>query len=243
MIKNSVNIVPSAVTSANMFFGFLAIIKTMNGQFITAGWLIIIAAVMDGLDGKIARLVDKDSKFGKEFDSLSDLVSFGVAPAILAYKAYLERFEFLGVVIVFLFALCGALRLARFNVSDKPGKKNMFTGLPIPVAAVTVASFIHLNSHFWDEMRLGVAFIILILLVCFLMVSTIKYDKLPRLTFKDSKQNLTKLIFMAGGLILIAFFPSIAFFPICLIFIIWGIVRSIVKSLKKVAVQEVNETR
>lgn len=243
MIKNSVNIVPSAVTSANMFFGFLAIIKTMNGQFITAGWLIIIAAVMDGLDGKIARLVDKDSKFGKEFDSLSDLVSFGVAPAILAYKAYLERFEFLGVVIVFLFALCGALRLARFNVSDKPGKKNMFTGLPIPVAAVTVASFIHFNGHFWDEMKLGVAFIILILLVCFLMVSTIKYDKLPRLTFKDSKQNLTKLIFMAGGLILIAFFPSIAFFPICLIFIIWGIVRSIVKSLKKVAVQEVNETR
>lgn len=243
MLKNSVSVVPSAVTTANLFFGFIAIIKTFEGQYVTAGWLIIIAAIMDGFDGKIARFVDKDSKFGKEFDSLADLVSFGVAPALLMFKSYLDQFEFLGVTVVFFFLLCGALRLARFNVIDKPMKKNMFTGLPIPVAAVTVVSFVHFSSYFWEEANLGAFWFVLVGLVSGLMISNIRYDKMPRLTFKDGRQNLARLLFMMGGLVLITFYPMTMFFPLSLAYIIYGIARSIISALRKVTVQEVEEIR
>jgi len=131
------SIVPGALTSANIFFGFMAIIKVINGQYLDAGWLIIIASIMDGLDGKFARKFDKNSHFGLEFDSLADLISFGAAPAALAYGVYFHRLDYLGMVIVFFIVLCGALRLARFNTASNG--ESLYTGLPIPIAAVTIA--------------------------------------------------------------------------------------------------------
>lgn len=237
------SILPGAFTMANLFFGFLSIIMVMQGKFLVAGWLIIIAAIMDGLDGKLARWLDKYSRFGAEFDSLADLISFGAAPAILGYYVYFQRFEFFGVVIVFFITLCGTLRLARFNSAEKPLEKNTYTGLPIPVSAITIASFIHFNYHLWGELKLDFLFTPLIAGLCFLMISHIKYDGVPRLTFRDTSRNRVNLIILTAGLALAVIWPATLFFPLCLIYIFHGLIRSVLKSLRKIAARQAEEVR
>jgi len=236
-------VVPGAFTTANMLFGFLAIMKAVEGEFISAGWLIIIASIMDGLDGKIARLVDKDSRFGLEFDSLADVISFGIAPALLVYFAYFESFNFFGIIIVFLYLMCGALRLARFNIETDHVKVGMFTGLPIPVAAATISSFLHFNYYFWDEIKLHALIFPLVILLSFLMISAIPYEKAPRFSLKYEKKNLIRLSIMVGGLILVAIQPSTWFFPLCLVYIFNGVFRALILSIKKIAVQRANGIR
>jgi CDP-diacylglycerol--serine O-phosphatidyltransferase len=237
MNKKSASIVPAALTSGNLFFGFLSIVMAVQEEFLIAGWLVVIAAILDGLDGKIARLVSKGSRFGVEFDSLADLVSFGAAPAVLAYQIYFNRFGFLGVVIVFFIVLCGALRLARYNVDNLYGLKSYYLGLPIPISAITFVTFIHFNYRLWGEMRLDFLFTPLIASLCFLMISHIQYERIPRLTLKDTRQNLFKLLFLLIALISVAILPDTLFFPLCLTFIMHGVIRSVVKSLRKSALK------
>ena len=230
---NNKRIFPGALTTANMFFGFLAIIKTISGDIATAGWLIIIAAIMDGLDGKLARRLNQGSRFGKEYDSMADMVSFGVAPALLAYTAYFQRFEFLGLVIVFIYLFMGGYRLARYNAASKPKVKDKFIGLPIPMAAITIVSFIQFNTHHWNEPVLYPLFHPLIGALCFLMVSHIQYDAIPRLTLREGAENRIKLGILIGALILAAILPETLFFPLCIFYIVQGIVRSIIRSARK----------
>src|SRR4051794_37003749 len=139
-------LVPNFVTTANLFCGFYSIIATLNHEYLTASWAIIAAGIFDMLDGRIARLAKATSQFGVEYDSLSDLLSFGAAPAVLLYQWTLAPFDRLGWLAAFLFLACGALRLARFNVSTVVTPKNYFQGLPIPMAAGIVATFIIFNS-------------------------------------------------------------------------------------------------
>ena len=230
---NNKRIIPGVFTTANMFFGFFAIITAVSGDLITAGWLIIIAAIMDGLDGKLARRLNQGSRFGMEYDSMADMVSFGVAPAILAYTAYFQRFNLLGMFIVFLYLFLGGYRLARYNATSKPEVKGRFTGLPIPVAAITIVSFIHFNLHYWNEPILYPLFHPLIGGLCFLMVSQVRYDSLPKLTLKEGAANRVKLFFLIGALVLIAILPETLFFPLCIFYIVQGIVRSIIRSTRK----------
>ncbi len=173
--RKYVNILPSLLTIGNMYCGLLSIVYTMNGDFGPAAWLIILALLFDGSDGHVARLTKSVSNFGKELDSLADVVSFGVAPAVLVYRSVLHDFHHIGIFIVTVYAITGALRLARYNVQPG-GTVKSFTGLPIPGAGCLIASFVLLklkydHAFFYNYLALFVV------LLAFLMVSTITYPK------------------------------------------------------------------
>ncbi len=136
------HLVPNAVTLANITFGFLGIVAATQQQFERACVMIFIAALCDLADGRLARVLDASSKFGMELDSLSDVVSFGIAPAVLIYLAVLHELGPLGIAISVAYVLCGALRLARFNVADAPLAHVTFSGAPIPVAAGYMLSYV-----------------------------------------------------------------------------------------------------
>lgn len=141
-IGGAVYILPNLLTTGNLFWGFFAIQKALKGEFAWAGSAILLAAIFDVLDGRVARLTKGTSEFGVQYDSLCDLVSFGCAPALIMYQYGLHAFGRIGWIACFLFMACGALRLARFNVMSGIGKASGdFTGLPIPMAAAVVATF------------------------------------------------------------------------------------------------------
>lgn len=142
-IGGAVYILPNLLTTGNLFFGFFSIMKSLEGQFYVAGVAVLLAAVFDMLDGRVARWTNGTSEFGVQYDSLCDLVSFGCAPAIMMFAFGLKTYGRMGWIFCFLFLACGALRLARFNVQSSIGKASGdFTGLPIPMAAAVVATFI-----------------------------------------------------------------------------------------------------
>ena len=157
-IGGAVYILPNLITTGNLFWGFFAIMKALSGEFAWAGSAILLGAVFDMLDGRVARLTKGSSEFGVQYDSLCDLVSFGCAPAVIMYQYGLHTYGRIGWIVCFLFMACGALRLARFNVMSSIGKASGdFTGLPIPMAAATVATFVlfmndlhqGMDSGFW----------------------------------------------------------------------------------------------
>ncbi len=214
---------PNLFTSANLFCGFYAIIAAIQGSFVKAAIAIMLATIFDALDGKIARITRTVSKFGLEYDSLSDAISFGVAPAILAYLWALEPFGRLGWLAALLFVACGVLRLARFNtLADRVGSE-YFMGLPIPAAAFMIASTVLLLN------RLGggngttkhVTILIMIYVLSFLMVSTIRYFAFKRTgLFKTMKFNMLVVVILL--FIVIAAEPSVTFFLIVLSYILSG---------------------
>lgn len=175
-MKKGIYVLPNLFTTASLFAGFYSIIASMNGRFNHAALAIMIAWVLDGMDGRLARLTNTTSKFGAEYDSLADLVAFGVAPAILVYVWAISPYGKWGWLTAFLFVACGALRLARFNVQIHIIDKGVFNGLPIPAAAIVVASAVILLHHLGIDgpfQHLAVLFIVLALAL--LMVSSIKY--------------------------------------------------------------------
>lgn len=162
-------IIPNAVTLSNLLLGIVSLIFTMNQQYSVAAIAIIIAMFLDGMDGKIARKLDVTSTFGKELDSLCDLVSFGVAPAILVYSTSLQFMGILGLIISLAFALCGAIRLARFNVLNIT---THFIGIPITFAGSILAITV-----FFSNKIPSMAFPFLTILLSYLMISNIKVPK------------------------------------------------------------------
>lgn len=144
-IASAVYILPNLLTTGNLFFGFYSIVKSLNGKFELAAVAILLAGIFDLLDGRVARLTKGTSNFGVQYDSLCDLVSFGLAPAFLMYQYGLHTLGRVGWIACFLFLACGALRLARFNVQSALGKASGdFVGLPIPMAAGVLACFVAL---------------------------------------------------------------------------------------------------
>ena len=174
-LRKSAFIVPSLFTVGNMLCGFAAILASMQGRFAAAGWLIVLAGVLDGLDGRIARLAHATSEFGKEYDSLADVVSFGVAPAILVYQWRLVMLGRWGLALAFLFLVAGSVRLARFNVSTAKATKGFFTGLPIPAGAAAVTLLALLNPSALATHRENTLVGGFVLVIAFLMVSTVPY--------------------------------------------------------------------
>ena len=191
------SIIPNALTALNLVLGVCAIISTFNGEFYRAALFVVAAMISDGLDGRVARYLKVSSEFGKELDSLCDLVSFGVAPAILAYAFLLKDFGIIGYIVAAFFATCGALRLARFNVNAGT-VKGYFMGLPIPAAGCVVATFIMLGIK--PE---GWIFPIIVTIFAYLMVSTIKY---PDFKGKGEKLRIIPAIitiFISGYILFI----------------------------------------
>jgi len=178
-VNNNKNyVVPNLVTILGLFCGFYSIIASLNGNYAIAAVATLVAFIFDGLDGKLARLLNATSDFGIQLDSLADLISFGVAPAILVYKWALAPYGRLGWMAAFLFVACGALRLARFNVQTKKLDPRFFIGLPIPAAAGVVVTSVLFAKEFVGDpstMTVPIWFTFTIYILAFLMVSNIKY--------------------------------------------------------------------
>lgn len=173
--RKNVNILPSLLTIGNMYCGLISIVYTINGEFTSAAWMIFLGLIFDTLDGQVARLTNSASAFGKELDSLADVITFGVAPAILVYKCILFNFQHIGVFLVTVYAITGALRLARYNTQSGMVVKN-FTGLPIPGAGCLIAAFVLMKIKY-DHPFIYNYLALLIILLAFLMVSRITYPK------------------------------------------------------------------
>jgi CDP-diacylglycerol--serine O-phosphatidyltransferase len=185
--KRGVFILPSIFTSLNLFCAFYSITASLQGNFLHAAWAIIIAAVFDAADGRIARLTHSVSKFGEEYDSLVDMVSFGIAPALMMYMSSLQMFGRWGWLAAFLFIICVALRLARFNVHLKFIDSKYFQGLPSPPSAgmlATTVIFLHsmdmLDAR-WNAMP------VLTCLLGLLMVSNIRYYSFKDFNFRKRR--------------------------------------------------------
>lgn len=163
------SLIPNMLTSLNLVLGMGSILSTLHGAYFLASALIVAAMVADGLDGRAARFFKVSSEFGRELDSLCDLVSFGAAPAILAYAFMLEGFGALGIFAAIMYATCGALRLARFNVNAS-AVKGHFMGLPIPAGGCLLATYIML-----DIKPEGYIFPVMVMMIGYLMVSTVRY--------------------------------------------------------------------
>jgi CDP-diacylglycerol--serine O-phosphatidyltransferase len=194
----------------------------LNGDFETAAIWVLVSSIFDGLDGKVARLTGTSSKFGVEYDSLADLVAFGVTPGLLMYSWALKPFGRLGWLAAFLFVVCGALRLARFNVQVNTVESKRFVGLPIPAAASMVSATVLLFHHMnWLSSYKKLAILILIYFLAFLMVSNFKYY-----SFKDpemiKRQPFGFLVFAVILLIVIAAEPVLMLFVLFMCYIVSG---------------------
>jgi len=240
-LKKGVYILPNLVTTGSLFAGFYGMVSSMNGRYDIAAWFILISAVFDALDGKVARMTNTTSQFGVEYDSLADLVSFGVAPAILMYSWALQPFGKLGWLAAFLYVVCGALRLARFNVQVETVDSKHFIGLPIPAAASMVAACVLLFYHLGGAGTIRmVSVLILIYCLAVLMVSNVPYY-----SFKDpellKRRPFGMLVLSVVLIIVIVAQPELMFFLIFLTYTMFSPVIALVSFLRKRKHEKVSE--
>ncbi len=176
--RKGVYILPNLLTTASLFSGFLGLLWAVQGRIDACALAILVSALFDGLDGKVARLTGTSSEFGVQYDSLADLVAFGVTPAVMVFHWELFRFGRLGLMAAFLLVACGALRLARFNVQTVHSSKRFFVGLPIPAQACILATlvfFARFLPESWVADVLPMGCLVLTYLLSFLMVSKVRY--------------------------------------------------------------------
>jgi CDP-diacylglycerol--serine O-phosphatidyltransferase len=217
---------PCMLTMSSLFSGFYSIVASINGTYYAAAIAILVAAVFDGLDGRVARMTNSTSRFGMELDSLCDAVSFGVAPALLVYLWALSPYGRYGWLAAFLYVATTTLRLARYNVQE-PAKAGDFTGLPCPMAAgmiVTTVLFCHFLGATGTVRHLSI--LLLVYVLSYLMVSTHRYR-----SFKKSSGSVRQfqlLVFMVLLLILVATEPPVTLFILFLIYTVSGPVEGLV---------------
>lgn len=224
-------VVPSFFTLMNLFSGFVAIIQIHEGKLEYGAWLIIFAGLFDALDGFMARLANATSSFGIELDSLSDIVSFGVAPGFLLFTFSFYQLSTAGVIISTLPAVCGAVRLARFNVEAKEVVLDYFRGLPIPAqASMIVAFFLTFKSELFlfGDFKYGVNSILIpmVVLLSFLMVSTVPFDKIPKFTKGYIKKHRSRVLLFVGYFLAIIFFQQYGLIAVFTVFIGKGVVKA-----------------
>jgi CDP-diacylglycerol--serine O-phosphatidyltransferase len=232
-MKRGIYILPNTLTLCGMFFGFYAILASFRGNYVHGAWAILIANIFDGLDGWMARVTSSATKFGIELDSLSDLVAFGIAPAILIYSWGLQSFGRIGWAAAFFFVICGALRLARFNVQMGSTESKSFTGMPIPGAATVIASLVLFYTEVKGELT-GRNYLILLLpfLLAILMVSTLRYHGLKEINPRK-RMPFWLLVLIVIAFILIFMYPEIVIFIFAIAYMFWGIVENILLFRKR----------
>ncbi|MEI7747556.1 MAG: CDP-diacylglycerol--serine O-phosphatidyltransferase [Chlorobiaceae bacterium] len=222
--------VPSVFTVMNMVSGYISIVMSGEGSFVAACWFIILASFFDTIDGFVARVTNGTSDFGVELDSLSDLVSFGAAPAYLVYKFGLEGLPGMtGICVSSLLMIGSGLRLARFNISMIGYEKESFSGLPTPAQALTIVGFVLWIS---GEPVFPVALLQNVLaglsiVLALLMVSKVNYDALPKPTVDSFRRQPVQMALYITAMFCVLLFHSKAFFLAMLLYILLGIVRSI----------------
>jgi CDP-diacylglycerol--serine O-phosphatidyltransferase len=230
-LRRGIYLLPSLFTVGNMLCGFAAVLYAIHGQLERACWLILLAALLDGLDGRIARLTSSSSEFGREYDSLADVVSFGIAPAVLVYQWGLHEAGRWGWAATFLFLVAGSVRLARFNV--KAGEdRRYFVGLPIPAGAGALTLMVLVDPEPLVDKPLAIAASLFVFLVSVLMVSTIRYR-----SFKDwdLRRRLPATAFFLFALILAVFvftpLPAMAF--LCAAYLVGGPAEMFIRKVSR----------
>lgn len=242
-------LLPNLITTTSMFCGFFSIIYSINGNFVKAAYAIVFAALFDLMDGRVARMTNSSSQFGAEYDSLSDLISFGLAPALLLYLWALQPFGRLGWLASFIYIACGALRLARFNVQAQknysPSKSSSnnytnidkieseensmdFQGLPIPMAGGIIASSVLAFTDLSLEASKSLSLLCIGVLLGFCMVSNFRYRSFKDLDFK---RRLPFFYLVAGAfiIVIVAYYPEIMLFALFLIYAIFGALFGVFK--------------
>ncbi len=233
-LRRGIYVLPSLFTVGNMLCGFAAVLYALHGQLERAGWLIILAGLLDGLDGRIARMTNSTSEFGKEYDSLADVVSFGVAPAILAYQWGLWGVGRWGWAAAFMFLVAGSVRLARFNVKAGLGDRRFFTGLPIPggAGALTMMVLVALYFDLSVPRALSVFASVFVFLVSVLMVSTIPYRSFKEYNLRQ-RWPATAFFVIALVVAVIAFTPLPAMALLLSVYLVAGPVEYVLRRLRR----------
>ncbi|MEA1890272.1 MAG: CDP-diacylglycerol--serine O-phosphatidyltransferase [Pseudomonadota bacterium] len=231
-VRKGIYILPNLFTTGALFAGFSAIIQASNGKFELAAILIFVAMVLDGLDGRVARMTNTTSEFGIQYDSLSDMVSFGLAPALVVYEWSLNSMGKLGWMLVFIYAVAAALRLARFN-THAADEKIFFQGLPSPSAAAIIASFIWVvNDYGMSGAEFKIPILLLTLTAAILMVSNV-----PFRSFKDfdlkSHVPFVVLLGIVIALVVIVYDPPRVLFAGFFIYLVSGPVTALLHRKKK----------
>jgi CDP-diacylglycerol--serine O-phosphatidyltransferase len=222
-LRRGVFLLPVTITSLGLLSGFYSIVSSINGHFEVAAVMIAVAFVCDGLDGRVARASRTSSEFGVEYDSLSDVVAFGVAPACLAYTWALKPLNGIGIVIAGMFVVCGALRLARFNIQTETVDKNRFVGLPIPGAAALVSGTALSYSYFElaSPRALTIAMAPITLALGLLMISRVPYPSFKTITVhKRAPIELTIGVVMAAAMLFAL--PQLTAFLLAAAFVLSG---------------------
>jgi CDP-diacylglycerol--serine O-phosphatidyltransferase len=222
-LKKGIYLIPSLFTAGNIMCGFFSIVSTFNGQYIQAALFIIFAHILDGVDGYAARLTKTTSQFGIEFDSLADVVSFGVAPAVLVYFWALVPWGNWGWLAACTYVVCGALRLSRFNVQSGAPAKSHFVGLPIPAAAEMIVATIFLYYYLGGEgaPNKQVTFLLVIYGLAALMVSGFPYFSLKNTDLKK-RFPIWILVFAVILIKVIVMAPQVMFFALFLLYTLSG---------------------
>tara|TARA_Y100000588_G_scaffold361689_1_gene422741 strand:+ start:543 stop:1370 length:828 start_codon:yes stop_codon:yes gene_type:complete len=225
-LQRGVYLLPGMFTVANMFCGWACVVYSMRGDFVTAAPLVAIAMVLDTLDGRIARMTGATSEFGEEFDSLADIVSFGVAPAVLVFSWGLESLGRLGWAVGFLYITAAAIRLARFNIHGKSDDKRFFVGLPSPAAAGILAATVFAYPSGLNQMTQALAGLPLVLVPAGLMVSRLRFRSFGAL-IPGARQPSLSLLFIAGVIGAIAIHPQVVLFLMAYTYVLFGVVAHV----------------
>jgi CDP-diacylglycerol--serine O-phosphatidyltransferase len=243
-MRKGIYILPNLITLLSMFAGFYSIIASLNFDYGRAAWAILIASIFDVLDGWVARATHTTTRFGIEIDSLSDVISFGVAPAVLAYTWTLSSFGKVGWLGAFFLVACAALRLARFNVQMGGAEKKHFTGLPTPAAALMIATTVVAYDGVIDILEQvglsGIADVVgkdywvlgMTFLLAGLMVSSITYHSLKEANLKE-RRPFGILVVIVAFLVLVAYHPALVLFFASLIYIASGLAEALYRQLRK----------
>ena len=218
--------IPNTFTALNMACGFNAILVAFHGQFYKACMFIVLGAIFDSVDGRVARLTNTQSSFGEQFDSLSDLVSFGVSPAIIYYFRFLTEAGRPGMVACFFFMLCGALRLARFNANIDKNKSDYFQGLPIPGGATAAISLVFMAEMYPELIGMKPVTVAYLIFYAVLMVSNIPFPSFKKSEWvKTHKKQVLMIIFLVIASLFIyeeVMIPAIITFYVIASLIYWA---------------------
>lgn len=218
-------LLPNFFTAASIFTGFYAIALALEGSFLASAWFIFLALIFDGLDGRVARMTNTASHFGIEFDSLADIVAFGVAPAFLMYLYVGEEYGRIGIVASALFIIFGAVRLARFNVTTSRIEPSVFIGLPIPTAAIMIAIAVLLLERYPQYAEVKFLMLPLGMVLAVLMVSNIRYPSFKKINFKSFHflRFLVGVIVLAMGIFI---YPIEGMALVAALYLVYGPLRA-----------------
>lgn len=240
--RKGIYLLPNLLTTAGLFSGFFAVVASMKGQFDSAAVAIFIAMIFDGLDGRVARMTNTQSAFGAEYDSMADMVSFGMAPALVAYNWALTGFNKLGWLAAFIYVAGAALRLARFNTTVETADKRFFQGLPSPSAAALVAGLVWVGNEYqvqelFPETLIQIFVALITTAAGVLMVSNFKYNSFKEVNW-HGKVPFVAILIVCLIFVVVATEPALVLFLVFLLYTVAGPINTF-RTVEKVKLEHV----